>query len=125
LVHCIHAQKAGLALRLRLAPLPDRHLRRTCLDVVQAPLAVALAAAQIALMSNGDPSQPRILLPAKQLNFAFKNSPRCRTTQVLLRFVYAGQQLNVGSRVALGEAAPMVDRWLDTPAGCVAGDQAR
>jgi hypothetical protein len=54
LMHRIHAQIAGLALRLRLALLPDRDRRERCLDGVPARLAVALAAAEVVQMSNGD-----------------------------------------------------------------------
>ena len=79
LVHRIHAQLAGLALRLRLTPLSDRDRRGTCLDGVPARLAVALAAAQVVQMSN---------------------------------------EFDVCSRVALGEAAPMVDE-LAGPARCM------
>jgi hypothetical protein len=39
----------------------------------------------------------------------FENALCRRTTKGRERFVYGGQQIDVGSRVALGEAAPMVD----------------
>jgi hypothetical protein len=108
LVHRIHAQIAGLGLRLRLAPLP-----------------VALAAAQAVELSKRDRSQLHVPLLAELFNCAFLNAPRSRTTQGFLRLLYRGRQFDVGSRVGLGEAAPIVARWLDAPAGCIAGNQAR
>jgi hypothetical protein len=54
LAHRIHAQIVGLALRLRLALLPDRDCRGRCLDGVPAQLEVALAAAEVIQRSNGD-----------------------------------------------------------------------
>jgi hypothetical protein len=39
-----------------------------------------------------------------------------------VRFVKGSKQLDVGSRVALREAAPIVDGWPDPTAGCVAGE---
>ena len=108
LVHRIHAQIAGLGLRLRLAPLP-----------------VALAAAQAVELSKRDRIQPHVLLLAELFNFAFLNAPRSRTTQGFLRLFYRGRQIDAGSRLELGEAAPIVASWLDSPAGCIAGNQAR
>ena len=73
-------------------------------DGVPARLAVALAATQVVQMSNGDScSRMRWVTGA---------------TQALVRFVYGGQQFDVGSRVALGEAAPKVD-GLAGPARCI------
>src|SRR5271170_4909641 len=91
LMHRIQAQITGLTLWLRLAPLPDRDRSGPRLDVVQTSLAVTLAAAQVVQMSHGDRSQPRILLPAVELNLAFQNAPRCRTAQALVRLVDRGQ----------------------------------
>jgi len=58
LMHCVQAQIAGLAMRLQLALLADRHRRGRRLDVVQAPFAIMLALAQVVQMSQGDRSEP-------------------------------------------------------------------
>ena len=52
LMHRIQTQIAGLALRIGLAPLADRHYRGPRLDVVQSPLTVTLALAQVVQMSD-------------------------------------------------------------------------
>ena len=57
----------------------------------------------------------------EELNFAFKYAPRCRTFLGLVRLLYAGQQFDVGSRVALGGAARMPGPL----AVCVAVNQPR
>ena len=61
LMHRVQAQKSGLALRLRLAPLADRDRRGPRLGVVEKPLTIALVVAQVIQMSYGDRRQPRIL----------------------------------------------------------------
>ena len=114
LMHRIQAQIAGLALRIGLAPLADRDRRGPRLDVVQTPLAVTLALAQVVQMSHRDPRQTRILLLAVELNLAFQDAPRRRPAQGLVRLIDRGQQLDVGPRVALRKTAPPVNRRLDT-----------
>jgi hypothetical protein len=79
LMHRIQAQIARLALRIGLVPFANRDRRGACLDVVQSPLAVTLALAQVVQMSDRDCSQLRILLLAVDLNLAFQDgaaSPR-------------------------------------------------
>jgi hypothetical protein len=82
---------------------------------------LAVETAQAVQMSNRYCSQPRVLLLVEELNFAFKNAPRCRTLLGLVRLLYAVQQFDVGSRVALGKAARMA--W--PPAFSVAVNQPR
>ena len=125
LMYRIQTQIAGLALRIGLAPLPDRHGRGPRLDVVQSPLTVTLALAQVVQMSHRDPGQTRIFLLAVDLNFSFQNAPRRRPAQGLMRFIHRGQQFNVGPRVALRETVPPVKGRLDPSLGCVATDQTR
>jgi hypothetical protein len=50
-MHRVQAQKAGLALRLRLAPLADGDRRGPRFGVVEKPLAVTLVVAQVIQVS--------------------------------------------------------------------------
>jgi hypothetical protein len=125
LVHRIEAQIAGPSAGFGLAPLTDGHRRGPRFGVVQAPLAVALAAAQVVQMSYGDGCQPRVLLSAVELDLALENAPRGRPAQGLMRLVDRGQQLDVGPREPLGETPPPIESRLDPATGCVAGDQPR
>ena len=61
LMHRIQAQIAGPSARRGLAPLADGHGGGPRFGVVQAPLAVALALAQVVKMGHGDGGQPRVL----------------------------------------------------------------
>src|SRR5664279_288353 len=76
-------------------------------------------------MSDGDPSQPRILLLAVEFNLAFQNASGCRSAQCLVCLVDRGQQLDVGPREALRETPSSINRRLDTACGAVASDQPR
>jgi hypothetical protein len=49
-----------------------------------------------------------LFLLAEPRNFAFMNAPRCRTTQGLVRFLYAGQQVRVSAQV---ERSAKLRRW--------------
>ena len=122
-MHCIQAQKAGLALRLRLAPLADRDRCGPCFGVVQESLAIARMLAQVIQVSDGNRSQPRILRPLVEQVFAFQDAPCRRAAQRLVRFVHAGQQLDVVPRVQLCETPPSIDRHLDPSADCIQSDQ--
>ena len=82
---------------------------------------LAVETAHVVEMSNRVGSQLQVLVLLEELNFAFKNAPRCRTFLGLVRLLYAGQQFDIGSRVTLGEAAPMAG----PPAICVAVNQPR
>ncbi len=106
LMHRVQAQKTGLAVRLRLAPLADLHCRGAGFRVVEKPLAVALVMAQVIKMSDRDGRQPRILGLAIDLEFALQNAPCGWSAQRLMRLIDGGQQLDVGSRVALGKTPP-------------------
>ena len=122
LMHRVQAQKAGLALRLRLAPLADLHRRGPRLGVVQAPLAITLAMAQVVQMSHRDRGQPRVFAPSVDVKLAFQNASGGRAAQGFMRLVDRDQQLDVGPRVSLRKTPPLVGRRLNPPADRVTGD---
>ena len=125
LMHRIETQIARLPAGCGLAPLADGHRRGSRFGVVQAPLAVALAAAQVVQMGYGDGRQPCVLLAAVELDLALENAPCGRAAQGLMRLVDRGQQLDVGPREALGKTPPPIDSRLHPAAGREAGDQPR
>jgi len=63
-MHRVQAQKTRLAFGLRLAPLADRTGRGPRPGVVEKPLAVALALAQVIQMRDRNGSQTCVLLLA-------------------------------------------------------------
>ena len=77
-MHRVQAQIAGLALRIGLASLADRDHRGPRLDVVQSPLAIALALAQVVQVSHGDGRQPHVLPLAVKLE---PRAPQCAASR--------------------------------------------
>ena len=125
LMHRVQAQKAGLALRLRFAPLANHHRSGPRFSVVQQSLAVTRMLAQVVKMRDRNGGQPHVLRLLVDLVRALQNAPCGRAAQGLVRLVDRSQQFDVGPRVELSETPPPIDRHLDPPTGCVALDQAR
>jgi hypothetical protein len=125
LMHRIEAPAAGPALRVGLAPLADRDRCGPGLAVVEPPLAIGLAVAQVVELAVRDAGQPLELSLAVDIELALEDGPRGRSGERLVGLVDCGQQLRVGACIARLEAVPDI---VGHPhlAGCLeAGNPAR
>src|SRR5665213_2693758 len=124
-MHRIETQKTTFPARIGLAPLTERHRRVAGFGVVEPPLAVALAVAQVVEMAVGYLRQALELGLAVDLELALENGLRGRPGEGLMGLIDRGQQLDIGPRVAEREAVPGVLGHPHLTTGCIAGDQPR
>jgi hypothetical protein len=103
-VHGIDAQKAGMAVRRRLAPFADGDRRGPGPLVVAQTVARALA--QVVEVAVGQLRQPLELRLAVNLELALEDVPRGRTAELLVCLVDRGQQFDIGGRVMALETGP-------------------
>ena len=125
LVHGVHAQVAGLALRIGTAPFADGHRDGPGLGVVQTAFAIARVLPQVVEVGHRDRRQALVFRLAVLPVFSFENAARGRTAQVLVRLIDGGQQFEIGAGVALREAMTPIDRGLHRAARPIARDQPR
>ena len=117
LMHRIHSQKAGLALRVGPAPLADRHRRGPGLGEMQPAQAIDLG--------HRDPRQPLVFALLVLLVFPLEDLARGRAAEGFVGLVRRRQQFDVGGRVLAGKAMPPVAGGLEFSALPVLLDQPR
>jgi len=119
----IETQKTRFPARIGLAPLADGSRRGPRLGVVEQPLAIALAVAQVVEMAVGYLRQPLEPGLAVDLKLALDNRSGGWPGERLMGLVDRSQQLDVGPRVARREAVTGIRGNTHPAAGVVALNQ--
>src|SRR5665213_1423480 len=124
-MHRIETQKPRFPARIGLAPLTDGNRSGSRPGVVEQPLAIALAVAQVVEMAVGYLRQTLELGLAVDLKLALENRHGGWPGEGLMGLVDRGQQLDVGPCVARRKAVSAILGYPHLTAGCIAGDQPR
>src|SRR5205807_207712 len=89
------------------------------------PFAIALVLPQVVQMSHRDRRQPLEFKLAILLILALQDVPCGRAAQVFMRLIHTRQQLDIGTRIALGKTVSLVIEANDLSPVQVASDQSR
>ena len=115
LMHRVHTQVAGLALRIRSPALPNCHRRWTRCHIAHAPLPIPSVLAQVVQVRHRERRQALIVRLPELVILPLQNASGRRPAQRFVRLIHRRQQFDIRARVTLRKPMTTIAALLHLP----------